>query len=535
MTNVMGIASKYGLENHGLRNLNMEYWTLPTPALVERVVSRREGMLAHEGAVVVRTGNYTGRAPNDKYIVNDPQTAELVNWNKINQPLDPARFDQLHLRMTAYFQGRDVFVQDTTVGAHPRYRMPIRIITESAWHSLFARNLFIRRAPEELLDHVPQFTVLHATGFRAIPDLDGLNSDIFVIINFTKRMVLIGGTGYAGEIKKSLFSVLNYLLPQQDVLPMHCSATVGEKGDAALFFGLSGTGKTTLSSDPTRKMVGDDEHGWGEDGVFNFEGGCYAKVIRLSKEYEPLIWSATRHFGTVLENVMIDTNNRRVDFDNDSYTENTRAAYPIGFLPNTVPSGVCGHPQNIFFLTADAYGVLPPIARLDHSQAIYYFLSGYTSKLAGTEKGLGKEPQATFSTCFGAPFMPLHPARYAQMLAEKLQKHQSKVWLVNTGWTGGGYGVGKRMPLPYTRAMVSAAINGDLDHVPYQRVPFFNLEVPQSCPDVPAEILTPRNTWSDPKAYDAAADRLAQQFRDNFRQFEPFVDTKIAMVMSMPY
>jgi phosphoenolpyruvate carboxykinase (ATP) len=535
MSNVMGIPSQYGLEHHGLRNLNMEYWTLPTPALVERVVSRREGMLAHEGAVIVRTGNYTGRAPNDKYIVSDAETSDRVNWNKINQPLDPARFDQLHLRMAAYFQGRDVFVQDTTVCAHPRYRLPIRMITESAWHSLFARNLFIRRTPQELAEHVPQFTILHAPGFRARPDLDGLNSDIFVILNFTRRMILIGGTGYAGEIKKSIFSTLNYLLPQQDVLPMHCSATVGEEGDVALFFGLSGTGKTTLSSDPLRKMVGDDEHGWGEDGVFNFEGGCYAKVIRLSKELEPLIWGATRHFGTILENVSIDTNTRRVDFNDDAYTENTRAAYPIGFLANTVHSGVAGHPQHIFFLTADAYGVLPPIARLDHSQAIYFFLSGYTSKLAGTEKGLGKEPQATFSTCFGAPFMPLHPARYAQMLAEKLQKHQPKVWLVNTGWTGGGYGVGQRMPLPYTRAMVSAAIRGELDQVSYDRIPYFNLEVPQTCPEVPAELLTPRETWKDKKAYDAAADQLAGRFRENFRQFEQYVDLKIKMVMSMPY
>lgn len=535
MSNTMGVPSHYGLENHGLRNLNMEYWTLPTPALVERIVSRREGVLAHEGAIVVRTGVYTGRAPNDKYIVSDLETAERVNWSKINQPLEPARFDQLHMRMAAYFQGRDVFVQDTTICAHPRYRLPIRVITENAWHSLFARNLFIRRQPQELADHVPQFTVLHAPGFRAIPELDGLNSDVFIILNFTRRMALIGGTGYAGEIKKAMFTAMNYLLPQQDVLPMHCSATVGEQGDVALFFGLSGTGKTTLSSDPQRKMVGDDEHGWGEDGIFNFEGGCYAKVIRLSEEYEPLIWKATRHFGTVIENAAIDSYTRRIDFNDDSYTENTRAAYPIGFLDHIVPSAVAGHPKNIFFLTADAYGVLPPIARLDRFQAIYYFLSGYTSKLAGTEKGLGKEPQATFSTCFGAPFMPLHPARYAQMLAEKLQEHDVQVWLVNTGWTGGSYGVGQRMPLPYTRATVAAAMQGALADVPYQRIPVFNLEVPQHCPEVPDEVLVPRNTWQDVKAYDEAADRLAVLFRENFRQFEPYVDARINMVLSLAY
>lgn len=535
MSNTMGIPSHYGLENHGLRNLTMEYWTLPTPALVEQIISRREGVLAHEGAIVVRTGVYTGRAPNDKYIVSDLETAERVNWSKINQPLEPARFHQLHLRMIAYLQGRDVFVQDTTICAHPRYRLPIRVITESAWHSLFARNVFIRRQPQELADHVPQFTVLHAPRFRAIPELDGLNSDVFIILNFTRRMALIGGTGYAGEIKKAMFTAMNYLLPQQDVLPMHCSATVGEQGDVALFFGLSGTGKTTLSSDPQRKMVGDDEHGWGEEGIFNFEGGCYAKVIRLSQEYEPLIWKATRHFGTVIENAAIDSYTRRIDFNDDSYTENTRAAYPIGFLDNIVPSGVASHPKNIFFLTADAYGVLPPIARLDRSQAIYYFLSGYTSKLAGTEKGLGKEPQATFSACFGAPFMPLHPARYAQMLAENLQKHDVRVWLVNTGWTGGPYGIGQRMPLPYTRAMVAAAMEGKLADVPYQRIPVFNLEVPQHCPEVPDELLVPRNTWQDVKAYDEAADRLAVLFRENFRQFEPYVDAKINLVLPLAY
>jgi len=527
MSNFMGTPSKYGLENHGLRNLNMQYWTIPTPALVERVVSRREGMLAHEGAVVVRTGNHTGRAPNDKFIVQEGEAADKIWWGKVNSPLTPEYFERLHLRMTAYFQGRDVFVQDTTVAAHPKYRLPIRVITENSWHSLFARNLFLRREAAELPDHVPQFTVLHAPGFRAMPELDGLNSDIFIILNLHRRMILIGGTAYAGEIKKSIFTALNYLLPQDDVLPMHCSTTVGAQGDVGLFFGLSGTGKTTLSSDPERKLLGDDEHGWCEDGVFNFEGGCYAKVIRLSPELEPLIWAATRHFGTILENVNIDTQMHRVNFDDDSFTENTRAAYPIGFLSNILPDGRAGHPSNLFFLTADAAGVLPPLARLDRNQAIYYFLSGYTSKLAGTERGLGKEPKATFSACFGAPFMPLHPTVYARMLEEKLKQHPANIWLVNTGWTGGPYGTGHRMSLPYTRAMISAALRGKLEGVPFRTLAPFNLAVPESCPDVPAELLNPRSTWKDAGAYDEAASSLVVLFTDNFKQFFGLVSQEV--------
>lgn len=528
MSNVMGTPSKYGLENHGLQNLNMEYWTLPTPALIERVVSRREGVLAHEGAVVVRTGNHTGRAANDKFIVKDDETANKVAWNKINRPLSPEHFDHLHLRMTAYFQGRDVFVQDTSVSAHPDYAMPIRVITENAWHSLFARNMFIRLPPEKLIDHVPAFTVIQAPGFRAIPEIDGTNSDIFIVISFSRRMVLIGGTSYAGEIKKSIFTILNYLLPQQDVLSMHCSANLGSGGDVALFFGLSGTGKTTLSSDTDRGMIGDDEHGWGKDGVFNFEGGCYAKVIRLRKDWEPLIWAATRHFGSVLENVNINSNNRQVNFDDESYTENTRAAYPIGFLPNSVPSGKGGHPQNIFFLTADASGVLPPISRLTTEQAIYYFLSGYTSKLAGTEKGMGKEPEATFSTCFGAPFMPLHARVYADLLGDKLRSQQARVWLINTGWSGGPAGVGERIPLPYTRAMVRAALKGDLSETPVSIDPYFGLQVPQKCPGVPAEILSPGATWADPAAYDEKARALVKRFEANFAQFVGEVSPEVA-------
>jgi phosphoenolpyruvate carboxykinase (ATP) len=529
MSNAMGNVSKYGLDKQGLRNLNMEYWTLTTPALMERIVSRREGTLAQEGVVAVRTGIYTGRAPNDKFIVKDAETADKVWWGKSNRSFDPENFDRVHDSMIAYFQGRDVFIQDAIAGAHPEYRLPIRIITEHAWHSLFARNLFIRRRQDELTDHVPEFTVLQAPGFRADPERDGTNSDIFILLNFSKRLVLIGGTSYAGEIKKSIFTVLNYLLPKQEVLPMHCSANLGKDGNVALFFGLSGTGKTTLSSDPERPLIGDDEHGWGNDGVFNFEGGCYAKTIRLSEELEPLIWQATRNFGTVLENVTVDSSTRWVNFDDDSYTENTRAAYPICFLPNSIDTGRGGHPTNIFFLTADAFGVLPPISQLSPEQAMYHFLSGYTAKLAGTERGLGKEPQITFSACFGAPFLPLHPSTYSKMLGEKIQKHQVNVWLVNTGWTGGPYGVGKRMSLPYTRAMIRAAINGELEAIPTYPDPHFGLSIPEYCPGVPSEVLNPKNTWKDQQAYDEQARKLKRRFEENFTEFEQYVSLEVVM------
>jgi phosphoenolpyruvate carboxykinase (ATP) len=527
MANVMGVPAVYGLDNHGLQNLNMEYWTLSTPALVERIVSRREGVLAHEGAVIVRTGIHTGRAANDKFIVQDQETSTSVNWGKINRPIDENFFDRLFLRMNAYFQGRDIFVQDTTASADPKYRLPIRVITENAWHSLFARNLFVRCPVNELSDHVPQFTILQAPGFRAIPEVDGTNSDIFIVLNFSKRMVLIGGTSYAGEIKKSVFTILNYLLPPQGVLSMHCSANIGLKGDVALFFGLSGTGKTTLSSDVDRGMIGDDEHGWGDNGIFNFEGGCYAKVIRLSKEWEPLIWGATRRFGTVLENVNIDAHTRRVNFDDDSYTENTRAAYPIGFLPNSIPSGLGEHPKNIFFLSADANGVLPPIAKLTTEQALYYFLSGYTSKLAGTEKGLGAEPQTTFSTCFGAPFMPRHPSVYANLLGEKLSQHKAQVWLINTGWSGGPYGIGERIQLPYTRAMVRAALSGVLDQIPTRADPYFGLPVPVTCPDVPDFLLNPLDSYYDKEEYHRRASDLVRRFQANFVQFAGYVSQEV--------
>ncbi len=525
--NKMGIPSQHDLDNHGLRNLNMAYWNLTTGALVERIVTRREGVLLHEGAIAVRTGSHTGRAPNDKFIVCCQEDDENIWWGKINKQLDPQYFDRLLLHMRSYYQGRDVFVQDTSAGAHPDYRLPIRVITETAWHSLFARNLFIRVPTQDLPRHVPEFTILQAPGFKADPEEDGTNSEVFIVLNLEKRMILIGGTSYAGEIKKSIFTTLNYLLPLKGVLSMHCSANVGKNGDTALFFGLSGTGKTTLSSDPERLLIGDDEHGWADDGVFNFEGGCYAKTINLREEYEPLIWNATRHFGTVLENVAFDSNSRKVDFDDASLTENTRAAYPIGFLEGIVESGRGGHPANIFFLTADAFGVMPPIARLTPDEAMYYFLSGYTSKLGGTEKGV-KEPQTTFSSCFGAPFLPLHPNRYAKLLGEKIAKHHSKVWLVNTGWTGGPYGGGgSRIKIPYTRAMISAALNGSLDSVEYRKDPFFGFKVPASVPGVPAEVLDPRQTWADPAAYDQQVRTLVAKFEENFHQFAKEVAPKV--------
>lgn len=527
MANRMGIPSHYGLENHGLRNLNVEYWNLPTPSLIEQAVRRQEGFLAHEGPLVARTGHHTGRSPNDKFLVRRDGMADDIWWGEVNQGISPEHYEQLRMRVTAYYQGRDAFVQDTTAVAHPRHRLPIRVVTEHAWQSLFARNLFIRPPVETLRDHIPEFTILHACHCHANPEEDGTNSEAFIVLDLSRQLVLIGGTSYAGEIKKSIFTVLNYLLPKKGVLSMHCSANMGNEGDVALFFGLSGTGKTTLSSDPNRGLIGDDEHGWGDDGVFNFEGGCYAKVIRLRRDLEPVIWEATRRFGTVLENVAVSTDTRRVDFDDDTLTENTRGAYPVGFLENHVPEGRGGHPKNIFFLTADAFGVLPPVSRLTPDQAMYYFLSGYTSKLAGTEKGLGDEPQATFSACFGAPFLPLHPSVYADLLGEKIARHEARVWLVNTGWTGGPYGVGERIQLPYTRAMVDAALNGSFEGVTFEEDPFFGLQVPDRCPDVPDEVLHPRQTWEDKKAYDDQARKLVSRFEENFQRFERQISDEV--------
>jgi phosphoenolpyruvate carboxykinase (ATP) len=484
--------------------------------LYEEAVLRGEGQIAAHGPLVCRTGQHTGRSPNDKFIVRDEASATTVAWGGVNRPMSDAQFSALRHDMLTFLQGTDLFVQDCYAGADPQYRLPIRVITQYAWHNLFARNLFIVAGDAA---HTPEFTIIDAPGFRADPSRHGSASEVVIALNFTERLVLIGGTSYAGEIKKSVFTILNYLLPLRGVLSMHCSANIGAAGDVALFFGLSGTGKTTLSSDPDRRLIGDDEHGWSERGVFNFEGGCYAKTIRLSSEAEPQIYATTRRFGTVLENVVLDPATRELDLNSDRFTENTRAAYPIEFIENAEPSGQGGHPTNIVMLTADAFGVLPPISRLTSEAAMYHFLSGYTAKVAGTEKGV-TEPRATFSTCFGAPFLPLAPGRYAAMLGERIALHRVRVWLVNTGWTGGPYGTGSRIPIRYTRAMIRAALAGDLDAVPYETDAVFNVPVPASCPGVPRDTLQPRSTWSDAAAYDQQAARLARMFAENFKAFE---------------
>ena len=511
------------LEREGIDAANI-YWNLSTASLYEEAVRRREGLIAADGPMVCLTGQHTGRSPNDKFIVKEASSERHVAWGGPNKPIAPASFETLHSDLVAALRGKDVFVMDCFAGADPAYRLPVRIITEYAWHSLFARNLLI--VDEAATDAEPQLTIIDVPSFNADPARHGTRSDVVVALNLAERLVLIGGTSYAGEIKKSVFSTLNYLLPFRGVLPMHCSANVGAAGDVALFFGLSGTGKTTLSSDPERGLIGDDEHGWGERGVFNFEGGCYAKTIRLSAEAEPEIYATTRRFGTVLENVRIDPETRRLDLDDDRITENTRAAYPLAFIGNALPAGQAGHPQNIVMLTADAFGVLPPISRLSPAGAMYHFLSGYTAKVAGTEKGV-TEPKATFSTCFGAPFLPLAPSRYAEMLGERIARHQARVWLVNTGWTGGPYGTGTRMKIKHTRAMIRAALRGDLDGVRCERNAVFNLDVPTSCPEVPPEVLNPRNTWPRPADYDARAAALARMFRENFKAFESQVSPDV--------
>ena len=506
MQNLGVHPSRYGLEMHGIKGAKEVLWNLSTAQLVEYSLSGQEGALASGGALVVRTGPHTGRSPKDKFVVRDPQTEGHIWWGSVNQPFEPQRFDTLYQRVLAYLQGKRLFVQDCFVGADERYRVPIRVVTEYAWHSLFARQLFVRPDPAQTAEHRPEFVVISAPSFQADPEVDGTRSEAFIIVSFSRRTILIGGTAYAGEIKKSIFTVMNYLLPQQGVLSMHCAANMGDGGDVALFFGLSGTGKTSLSADPERHLIGDDEHGWSDDGIFNFEGGCYAKCIRLSKQNEPQIWNAIR-FGAVVENVVVDMQTRRLDFDDDSITENTRAAYPLAFIDNAVIPSIAGHPTNIFFLTCDAFGVLPPISRLTEEQAMEQFLLGYTAKVAGTERGITK-PEATFSTCFGAPFLPLPPQVYAALLGERLRKHQTRVWLVNTGWTGGSYGVGSRISIPYTRAMVRAAIRGELDHVEYRLDPIFGLHVPKVCPGVPPDILDPRQTWRNGQAYDEQAHQL---------------------------
>jgi phosphoenolpyruvate carboxykinase (ATP) len=517
-----------GLDIYGIEEPANVYWNLNTPELYELIAARGEGIFSSHGALIVDTGEHTGRAAKDKAIVREPSSADKVFWGEVNKEFSQSAFNALRDRMMAYTAGRDLFVQDTYAGADPRYRLPVRIITELAWHSLFARTMFINDIGDKA-SHKPEFTIINLPGFKADPERDGTRSPTFILMDFSQRLVLIGGTSYAGETKKSVFTILNYLLPQRDVMSMHCSANVGGGGDVAIFFGLSGTGKTTLSADPERRLIGDDEHGWSDDGVFNFEGGCYAKVIKLSPEAEPDIYRTTRMFGTVLENVAYDPETRLLDLNDASKTENTRAAYPLTSIPNIVPEGYGGHPQNIIMLTADAFGVLPPVARLSPEQAMYHFLSGYTAKVAGTERGV-TEPQATFSTCFGAPFMVLHPGVYADLLGRKMSEHKSNCWLVNTGWSGGPYGEGQRMKIGYTRAMIRAILNGSLAQVETKADPIFGLAVPVSCPDVPSEVLTPRNTWRDKEAYDLKARDLARRFNENFRKYAEGVSEAVRAV-----
>ena len=527
LADMQDAASTFSLAAHGITEPRNVYRNLGTAALYEHAIRRSEGVLAEHGPLVCLTGVHTGRSPNDRFLVREPSSEGNVWWGPVNKAIEPDQFEAVKQKMLASLRGKDLFVQDCYAGADREYRLPVRIITELAWHSLFARTMFLS-GPAGTVDpeHAPQFTVINSPSMAADPALHGTRSPVFILVNLAERLVLVGGTSYAGETKKSIFSVMNYLLPLRNVLPMHCSANIGAAGDTALFFGLSGTGKTTLSSDPHRRLIGDDEHGWSERGVFNFEGGCYAKTIRLSAEAEPEIYATTRRFGTVLENVVIDPTTRRLDLDDGSLTENTRGAYPISFIDNWVPSGQGDHPRNIVMLTADAFGVLPPIARLSSAGAMYHFLAGYTAKVAGTEKGV-TEPQATFSTCFGAPFMVWHPTVYAKLLGERIATHRSKVWLVNTGWTGGAHGVGHRMPIGHTLAMITAALSGALDDVAYETDTRFNVDVPLSCPDVPAGVLTPRGTWDNAADYDAQAGKLAGMFAENFKRFEAEADDDI--------
>ncbi|MHC4839853.1 MAG: phosphoenolpyruvate carboxykinase [Planctomycetota bacterium] len=516
----------------GITDVETVHRNLTAPVLYEQAISRGEAKLAANGPLLANTGTYTGRSPNDKFTVKEGEAADKVWWGDVNKPMTDEQFDNLHQKVLGYFKGRELFVQDVWAGTDPEYRLPVRIVNEKAWHNLFARNMFVRENDTKILEGWdPQFTVLHAPSLHAVPADDDTNSEAFVVIHFGKRLVLIGGTQYAGEVKKSIFTVMNYMLPNKGVLPMHCSANIGTAGDSAIFFGLSGTGKTTLSADPARKLIGDDEHGWSEHGVFNFEGGCYAKVIRLSEEAEPEIFDTTRRFGTVLENVVFDTSARTIDLDDATHTENTRASYPITHIPNHEPSGRGGNAKNVVMLTADAFGVLPPISKLTPEQAAYHFISGYTAKVAGTERGV-KEPQATFSACFGAPFMPMHPAVYAKLLSQKISENGADCWLVNTGWTGGAYGVGNRMAIKHTRAMLNAALEGRLAEVEYETHPVFGLQFPKSCPDVPADVLDPKQTWDDKVAYDAKAKEVAGLFSKNFEQFKS--ETKEEIVNAGP-
>lgn len=512
----------YNLSNQGVSNLRLAYWNLTTESLVEEAVFRNEGALAAGGAFVANTGKHTARSANDKFVVRETDSEGSVWWGVYNRPFAADKFEVLYDRMLGFLQGRDVFVQDVYGGADESYRLPVRIVTELAWHSHFARNMFILpQSLEEYKRFVPEFTIIAMPSFKGAPAVDNTASDTFICLSFEKKLAIIGNTAYAGEIKKSVFTILNYLLPLEGVLSMHCSANVNPDNadDAALFFGLSGTGKTTLSADPARRLIGDDEHGWSDNGIFNFEGGCYAKVIGLSESAEPEIYATTKRFGTILENVPFDPVTRMIDLDDDTLTENTRASYPLEFIANSVPEKKSGHPRNIILLTCDASGVMPPIARLTPNQALYQFVSGYTSKIAGTEVGLGKEPEITFSACFGGPFMVHHPYKYAELLKRKIERYGVTCWLVNTGWVGGPYGVGKRISIKYTRALLNAALTGKLDQVKFTKDPVFGFEVPSECPNVPSEVLNPASSWGDQKEYNRRYHDLAMRFTQNFAKF----------------
>ena len=514
--------ANYDLTNHGVTSVRTAYWNLPLEGLQEEAVFRGEGVTAAGGPFIAHTGKHTGRSANDKFVVKHADSEGNVWWGTYNRPFDGAKFDGLFERMVGYFNDKDVFVQDVYAGSDEAYRLNVRFITEQAWHSMFIRNMFILpESAEDYAGFIPDFTIVCAPGFKADPSIDGTRSETFILLNFERKLAIIGNTLYAGEMKKSIFTLLNYLLPLKGVMSMHCSANVdpSDPNDVALFFGLSGTGKTTLSADPTRRLIGDDEHGWSDNGIFNFEGGCYAKVIGLSEAAEPQIYATTRMFGTVLENVSYDPVSRRINLDDDSITENTRASYPLTFIANSVPEKKAGHPKNIIFLTSDAYGVMPPIARLSINQALYQFISGYTAKLAGTEAGMGKEPAPTFSACFGGPFMVHHPSTYAELLRQKIEKYGVKCWLVNTGWVGGPYGVGQRISIKHTRALLNAVLTGKLNDMEYKRDPVFGFDVPVKCPDVPDEVLDPSSSWSDKADYDNKYRQLAQKFVENFKSF----------------
>ncbi len=515
------LKAEYDLTFQGLGNLRKVYWNLPIEALYEESLFRAEGQITLGGALVVSTGQHTARAADDKVIVKDSETEESVWWGQYNRPYDPQQFHDLFIRVQGYLQGKDVFVQDCYVGSDPACRLPIRVITEKAWHSLFSRNMFLTPADRETYrQHVPEFTLIAVPSFKSFPSIDSTARNTIIAINFEQKLCIIGNSGYAGEIKKSAFTIMNYLLPQAGILPMHCAANMGKQGDVALFFGLSGTGKTTLSADPNRYLIGDDEHGWSDDGIFNFEGGCYAKVIGLSPTAEPQIYACTKRFGTILENVVYDPVFRHIDLDDDSITENTRASYPLEYIENALTEKRGPHPKNIVFLTCDASGVMPPIARLTPEQALYHFISGYTAKVAGTEIGLREEPEITFSPCFGGPFMVYHPVTYANLLGQKIMRYGVNCWLLNTGWVGGPYGVGKRISIEYTRRILNAALNDELMGVESKQDEVFGFEVPQNCPGVPETILTPSTAWVSEEAYYKRYKSLASRFVDNFKKFE---------------